>query len=259
MNKLKVTAVSYLNTKPFLYGLLNHSIQDRIELSLDIPSACAEKLKSGEADIGLVPVAVIPQLQTPYIISDYCIGTIGAVKTVCIFSNSPIDQIEELFLDYHSRTSVQLAKILLAKHWKIKPKLIPAGPGFEKSLQAGQGAVVIGDRTIELFDFYKYHYDLGEAWMDYCGLPFVFAAWVSNRPMPQDFVLAFNEALKSGLDHIPKLIYLLPTPKHGFDLNKYFNQYISYTLDRDKRKALAFFLKEMEATLQPSLANSLVL
>jgi len=259
MDKLKVTAVSYLNTKPFLYGLLNHPIQEQIDLSLDIPSDCAKKLQNGEVDLGLVPVAVIPHLETPYIISDFCIGAVGAVKTVCIFSNSPIHEIKELFLDYHSRTSVELAKILIAKYWKIQPKISAASPGFEKTLKEGQAAVVIGDRTIELFDFYKYNYDLGEAWTAYTGLPFVFAAWVSNKPMSTEFIKQFNEALKDGLDHINQLVYLLPTPEKGFDLKTYFNKYISYTLDTQKKKALTRFLKEMNQTLQPSLTESLAL
>jgi len=259
MDKLKVTAVSYLNTKPFLYGLLNHPIAEQLELSLDIPSACADKLQKGTADLGLVPVAIIPHLDTPHIISDYCIGAVGAVKTVCIFSDSPITEIKELLLDYHSRTSVELAKILIAKHWKVAPKISPATPGFEKQLKKGQAAVVIGDRTIDLFDHYRYHYDLGEGWMDYTGLPFVFAAWVSNKPLAPEFVTAFNEALQSGLNHIPELIYLLPTPDKGFDLDKYFNQYISYNLDANKRKALARFLKEINSPPQPTLAKSLPL
>ncbi|MFT5385691.1 MAG: chorismate dehydratase [Saprospiraceae bacterium] len=259
MKKLKVTAVSYLNTKPFLYGLLNNPIQHEIEISLDIPSVCADKLKSGEADLGLVPVAVIPHLKTPYILSDYCIGAEGAVKTVGIFSDSPIHEVKELILDYHSRTSVELAKILLDKYWKVQPKLTQATPGFEKTLKKGQAAVVIGDRTIELFDFYKYRYDLGEAWTAHTGLPFVFAAWVSNKPLAPEFIAQFNSALKSGLDHIPQLIYLLPTPVKGFDLEKYFNHYISYTLDGEKRRALARFLKEMNSTLQPTLMESLAL
>ena len=79
---LKISAVSYLNTKPFLYGLFQSGMEDSIDLSLDIPSECARKLVAGEVDLGLIPVAVIPQLKTPHIISDYCIGTEGAVKTV---------------------------------------------------------------------------------------------------------------------------------------------------------------------------------
>lgn len=257
MSKYKVTAVSYLNTKPFLYGLLHHPIHKQVDLTLDIPSECARKLQEDEVDIGLVPVAIIPHLKTPYIISDFCIGAVGAVKTVCLFSNSPIESIKEVFLDYQSRTSVALAKILIEKHWKISPKLSPAKPGFEKTLKDHQAAVVIGDRTIELFDFYKYHYDLSAHWQQHTGLPFVFAAWVSNKALPDSFVQQFNEALKSGLDHIPELIYLLPTPEHGFDLKKYFTKYISYELDQDKRKALTIFLKELKSVLQPTLIESL--
>lgn len=259
MDKLKVTAVSYLNTKPFLYGLLHHPVAEKIELSLNIPSVCADQLQDGRADIGLVPVAVIPHLKTPYILSDYCIGAIGNVKTVCIFSDSPIEEVEEVFLDYHSRTSVKLAEVLLAKHWNVFPKLTPAQPGFEKTLKKGQAAVVIGDRTIELFEQYQYHYDLAGEWMNHTGLPFVFAAWVSNKPIDPAFVTQFNEALQLGLSHIPELIYLLPTPEKGFDLDRYFNHYISYDLDTDKRKALAHFLKEINNSIQPTLGQSLPL
>jgi chorismate dehydratase len=257
MKKLKVTAVSYLNTKPFLYGLLNHPVQHQIDLSLNIPSECARKLQTGEVDLGLVPVAVIPELKTPHIISDYCIGADGPVKTVCIFSNDPITEIKELLLDYHSRTSVQLAQILLKSHWQVRPLIKPATPGFERRLEPGQAAVVIGDRTIELFDYYEYAYDLSAAWKEMTGLPFVFAAWVSNRPLSDDFVRGFNEALKVGLDHIPELIYLLPTPSHDFDLKEYFTDYISYDLDESKRLALKTFLNEIGPHLQPSLLESL--
>ncbi len=257
MDKVKVTAVSYLNTKPFLYGLLNHPVQDQIDLTLDIPSECARKLQAGEVDLGLVPVAVIPHLDTPHIISDYCIGADGPVKTVCIFSNSPITEVKELLLDYHSRTSVQLAQILLKYHWKIQPLIKPATPGFERTLEPGQAAVVIGDRTIELYDHYKYAYDLSEVWKEMTGLPFVFAAWVSNRPLPDVFVESFNQALKVGLEHIPQLIYLLPTPDHNFDLEKYFTEHISYELNPQKRIALKRFLNEITPQLQASLLESL--
>lgn len=257
MKKLKVTAVSYLNTKPFLYGLLNHPVQDQIDLSLNIPADCARKLQSGEVDLGLVPVAVIPQLATPYIISDYCIGSDGPVKTVCIFSNSPINEVKEVLLDYHSRTSVQLAQILLSTHWQVQPLIKPATPGFERTLEPGQAAVVIGDRTIELFDYYEYAYDLSEAWKSMTGLPFVFAAWVSNQPLPEAFIQDFNAALKVGLEHIPELIYLLPTPSHSFDLKEYFTKYISYELDEQKRLALKTFLHKIGPKLQPSLLETL--
>ncbi|MEZ4961496.1 MAG: menaquinone biosynthesis protein [Saprospiraceae bacterium] len=242
---LKVTAVSYLNTKPFLYGLFKSGLNEEIDLQLDIPSDGARRLASGEADLGLVPVAVIPELATPHIISDYCIGTVGTVKTVCIFSECPLEEMTHLYLDHHSRTSVELVQLLLKDHWRQSTKLLQATEGFEAKIGGTTGALIIGDRAIGKDLAYPFVYDLGEAWQQFTGLPFVFAAWVSNRPLDPAFVQRFNAALQMGLDHIPQLMYILPSPQPGFDLQRYFTENISYQLDRDKKRALKLFLQMM--------------
>ena len=244
-DKIKVAAVSYLNTKPFLYGIFDHGLEAELELQLDIPSVCAQKLTDGEVDLGLVPVAVIPQIETPHIISDYCIGTVGSVKTVCLYSDCPLEEITEVFLDHHSRTSVELLKILMQEHWKIRPVEIPAKDGYIDLIKGSRAGLVIGDRTIGLEKRFSYAFDLGQAWEDFTDLPFVFAAWVSNKPLSPDFVARFNKALAAGLDHIPQLVYLLPQPEADFDLETYFTHYISYDLDASKRKALDLFLKKL--------------
>jgi chorismate dehydratase len=246
MRKLKVTAVSYLNTKPFLYGIFQSAVQHQIELSLDIPSVCAAKLASGEADLGLVPVAIIPQMSTPHIISDYCIGAVGAVKTVCIYSDVPLEDVKALYLDYHSRTSVALTQLLLEKYWHLTPILLNSTEGYIDNIGDTTAGLVIGDKTIGLDKRFKYVYDLGEIWQNYTGgLPFVFAAWVSNRKLPAEFIKQFNHALHKGLDHIPELIYILPTQEAGFDLKEYFTHHISYDLDAAKKAALKRFLQEI--------------
>jgi chorismate dehydratase len=247
MSKINVSAVSYLNTKPFLYGIFQHDVQNDINMSLDIPSVCAAKLVSGEADLGLVPVAVIPQLSSPHIISDYCIGAVGAVKTVCIYSEVPIEEVKALYLDYHSKTSVALAKVLLEKYWHLNPILLDSQDGYIEKISGTTAGLVIGDRTIGLSERFNYVYDLGQKWADYTeGLPFVFAAWVSNKKLPDDFIKKFNEALSIGLEQIPQLIYILPTQYFAFDLKEYFTKNISYTLDHQKKKALQRFLSEIE-------------
>ena len=147
---IKITAVSYLNTKPLLYGLFKSGLNEQIDLQLDIPSVCADKLVAGTVDLGLVPVASIPKLQHPHIVSDFCIGADGAVKTVCIFSDCPIEDLTHLYLDFHSRTSVQLAQVLLREYWNIQPILMQAKEGFIEKINGTTGAVVIGDRTIGL-------------------------------------------------------------------------------------------------------------
>ena len=251
--KYTAAAVSYLNTKPFLYGIFNTQMEEEVEILLEIPSICAEKLKDGSVDFGLVPVAIIPELETPHIISDYCIGTEGAVKTVAIFSDVEISRITDLYLDFHSRTSVQLAQILLSKYWQHHPRIHAAEEGFIEQIGGTTAAVVIGDRCIGLDQKHKYYYDLGTAWLEFTGLPFVFASWVSNKPLPTDFIDRFNVAMQAGLNHIPQLIQLLPTPNSDFDLSAYFNKHISYPFDAPKKKALARFLKYLNTDKMPMI------
>ena len=103
----KITAVSYLNTIPFVYGL-QHADSLRADLLLAPPADCAKNYIEGRADIALLPVAVVPELKNTNIVTDYCIGAVGAVRTVTVMSNEPITTVKRIWLDAHSRTSVQL-------------------------------------------------------------------------------------------------------------------------------------------------------
>ena len=258
MEKTKVTAVSYLNTKPLLYGLINHPIINELELTIDIPSICAQKLIENQVDLALVPVAAIPQLESPYIISDFCIGTEGAVKTVCIYADEPIESLDSIYLDFHSRTSVELTKLLLKEYWQLNPQLIPGQEGYIDKIKGKRGGLIIGDRTIGMEEQFAYTYDLGEIWEKHTGLPFVFAAWVSNKKLEETFIAKFNDALKIGLSQIPALKLLLQSPDPNFDLETYFTKYISYTLDNAKKKALHQFLNYLKKDLQASITESLL-
>jgi len=240
---IKVSAVSYLNTKPFVYGLVEKGLEKVMDLSLDIPSMCAEKLISGRVDLGLIPVAVIPKLKTPHIISDFCIGSEGAVKTVCLYSRQPLETVKRVWLDYQSRTSVQLAKTLLKYHWKLSPQFLQAQPGYERNAAPDEAALVIGDRTIGLENDYPFVYDLGAAWKDFTGLPFVYAAWVSNRQLPYDFIEKFNTALGFGMNNLRKVIDKYQPTSPNFSLKDYYTKYINYQLDQPKRQGLELFLE----------------
>ncbi len=257
MSAINITAVSYLNTKPLLYGLLKSDLAADINLQLDIPSVCAQKLLTGQADLGLVPVAILPELVSPRIVSDYCIGADGTVRTVCIFSECPLEQVERLYLDFHSRTSVELVKVLLAEYWFLSPELLPAHEGYENLIGGTTAGLVIGDRSIGLEYKYPFVYDLGEAWKDLTGLPFVFAAWVSTRPLEATFLERFNHALHHGIQDIPQLKYLLHSPHPDFSVEDYFLHNISYHLDAPKKQALGLFLEKMRAPVAPSLRQSL--
>src|SRR4051812_36736309 len=126
MDKIKISIVSYLNSKPFVYGIEHSDLLNEIDLQQDIPSVCAQKLIDGKVDIGLIPVAVLPLLKEKYIISDYCIGAVGKVASVMLYSDVPLDRISSVLLDYQSRTSVTLVKVLAKNFWKISPEWISA-------------------------------------------------------------------------------------------------------------------------------------
>ncbi|MEM6395198.1 MAG: menaquinone biosynthesis protein [Bacteroidota bacterium] len=252
--KYRLAAVNYLNTKPLLYGLLRREeLANQIDLRLDIPSRCAEMLLNDEVDLALVPVAILPLLGHYNIISDYCIGTEGQVATVCIYADRPIEQLKTIYLDFHSRTSVQLTKLLLRDHWQLDPVLLSAKPGYIKRIGGAVGGLVIGDRTIGLEHKFKYVYDLGEVWKAHTGLPFVFAAWASRKPIPQSFVEPFNEALGYGISRLHELTYLLQSPRPDFDLQTYFSENISYELDARKQTALQLFLSRISEEESPAL------
>ena len=113
MKKIRVGIVNYLNTKPLIYGLERAPIKDRIELVGAYPSKLAQWLIDDTIDVGLIPVASIPELNEWHVVGNYCIGTEGEIASVCLFSEVPMQQIEEVYLDYQSRSSVALLKWLM--------------------------------------------------------------------------------------------------------------------------------------------------
>jgi len=247
MSKIRLTAVNYLNTKPFIYGIFASGLDKELEIFKDIPADCADKLIADEVDLALIPVAAITQLSDHYIISDYCVGCDGPVKTVCIYSNSPLTEVNRLYLDGHSRTSAALTRILMNEYWKNERINYKSIYNVGKELIDDDSAVLaIGDKTIGMENKYRFTYDLGEAWKDMTGLPFVFAAWVANKRLDSAFIKRFNAALAQGLEHIPELLFILPEVDTSFDLKRYFEENISYALDEQKKEALRLFMSKLD-------------
>jgi chorismate dehydratase len=245
LKKIKVGAVSYLNTKPLLFGI-EHSeeLLQQIELIKEYPSKIAQRLLNDEIDVGLVPVAIIPQMKEHYIVSDYCIGAEGNVASVCLFSETEINRVDRVLLDYQSRTSVALCKVLLKNHWKKKVVFEDAKNDFSKEIKNNTAAVLIGDRALQQRKISKYIYDLGGEWKTMTGLPFVFAAWIANKKLPEDFVALFNQKNAEGINNIDAVIK--QTQCNFYDLNIYFKQNISYTLNEKKLRGMKLFLELIE-------------
>ena len=239
--KFKISAVSYTNTKPFIYGIQHTDFINKIELSLDNPTDCAQKLIDDVVDIGLIPVAATLSLPYWEIVADYCIGAVGAVNSVFIFSNCDIKDVKKLQLDPQSRSSNNLAKVLLKNYWKLSPELIIVADNYSMSTAPDTAFVQIGDRTFGKTGDYKFVYDLAEEWQKFTGLPFCFAAWIANKPIPKEFSEEFNKALKFGLDHRAELFKELPK-RDDFDIEDYLMHKIDFDLTEAKKEALHLFL-----------------
>ena len=244
--KIRVAAVSYLNTKPLIWGFEQGRLKDDIELIFDYPAKVAAMLLNDEADIGLVPVAMIPRMNEHHIISDYCIGAVEAVASVCLFSNVPLPEITHILLDYQSRTSAALLKILLKEHWHIDPVLTNTTEGYQELITGTTAGLVIGDRALKQRKSSLYIYDLAEAWQQMTGLPFVFAAWVANKQLPASFISDFNKATGEGFNHLQEIVAAHSFP--DYDLHTYYSKNIDYRLDDQKRKAMALFLEKIDKT-----------
>jgi chorismate dehydratase len=216
---------------------------NRIELVEEYPSRIASMLLNDEIDVGLVPVAIIPRLKEWHIITDYCIGTKGEVASVALFSEVPLEQITTVLLDYQSTTSVNLAKILFAEFWQKEVVFENANEDFRSQIKGTTAGIVIGDRALEQRKLSPYIFDLGTAWNELTGLPFVFAAWVANKPLGAEFEDAFNRANAYGVTHIAEVV--AESLYTVYDLTKYYTQNISYRLDDEKRKGLALFLEKL--------------
>ena len=239
--KIRIGAVSYLNTKPFIYGLENGPIKDQIELTLDYPANLVKLLKEDKIDIGLVPVGALPGLGEYHIVSDYCIGTEGEVASVAVFSEVPMEEIEEVYLDYQSRTSVLLCKLLFEKHWKKSVKFIPAeDEGYIAEIKGKKAGLIIGDRALMNRAKFPYIYDLGLGWKEMTGLPFVFAVWVSLRELDVLFLEDFNISARQGVDNFksPKLYNI-----GEYNILKYLSENLSFYLTAEKKIGLNLFLK----------------
>ncbi|MGB8193133.1 MAG: menaquinone biosynthesis protein [Chitinophagaceae bacterium] len=241
--KIRVGIVNYLNTKPLLYGLQHSAIINDIVLVQDYPAAIARQLQQDKIDMGLVPVAVIPKLPKAHVVSNYCIGCDGPVASVCLFSEVPMAQVKTVLLDYQSKTSVELARLLLRDHWKIEPELIYTKSDYQSEIQGTTAGLVIGDRALAQRNVSPFIYDLGEAWKIHTGKPFVFAAWISNKDLHEDFIRAFDEANAFGLQNIANVLSEVSHP--SFDLEEYYTKFIRYKLDDAKTAGMKLFLEKI--------------
>ena len=206
LRRLRVGCVSYLNAKPLIYGLEN----DRdVDLKLAVPANLLAGLQAGEFDVALLPVIDYQRLDDARIVPVGGIGCDGPTLTVRIFSRKPIEQIQELACDTESHTSVALARIVLARRYGIRPEfreLPPEKNGMEKT---GTGAVLlIGDKVVcDEPRGMPHQLDLGEAWKQFTGMPFVFAVWITRAGIDLgDLPDRLRRAREQGMANLPAIV-----------------------------------------------------
>ncbi len=244
---IKLVSVSYANSYPFVYGIQNRLPADEWSLEIHPPSTCAELLLKGEADIGLVPVVLLADHPELLRISNFGIAANGEVETVKMYSSVPLDEIEKIHLDYQSRTSVQLCRVLAHYFWKINPDFLPTQPGYESRLPENDAMVVIGDRPFDLNGAFKYEWDLSEEWKTMTGKPFVFAAWIGYKTLDPNKLKDFEDAVTWGLARRKTAVtHFEKDPETQARIIHYTQEKIEYALSAQHLEGMQDFLKMVQ-------------
>jgi chorismate dehydratase len=239
---ITLAIVSYLNTLPFLRGFeLTNSHPFNIILAK--PSDCAKLFLNGSCDIALAPSGILPFVEDYNIITNYCIGCVGEVRTVVLMSNDKIADLKTVYLDEDSKTSVLLCKVLFQQLWKKQVNFVDGLPADFEKIKKGEAILAIGDKVFQNEGKLKYTIDLGSEWERMTFGPFAFAVFLARPGLPDGISNQLNDILKKGIDDIDNLN--LSKYKHIPRLNEYYTKHISYTFDKQKWIALKNFIEQV--------------
>jgi chorismate dehydratase len=206
--RYRIGAVSYLNTVPLVYGMLKGPQTALADLTFSTPSVCATQLESGAVDIGLVPVVEIAR-QGLEIVPGVGIAAQGAVRSILLFSKGPWRSVRTLATDIGSRTSVELARVILREHFGATPVLLAGEPNLDKMLESADAALIIGDPALRIEPAtLPYEWlDLAAAWFSLTRLPFVFAAWAGKPGIPGAALAELTTgSYRFGRDHLTEIV-----------------------------------------------------
>jgi predicted solute-binding protein len=245
-DKLRVCAVSYLNTSPLVWGFLHGPQQGLFDLDFRIPAGCADQMASGAADIGIVPSFELSR-QDLEILPGAGIACHGAVRSILLVSSRPAPEIRTLAADSSSRTSVQLARVILDRKYGATPKFTSHPPDLEAMLEVADAALVIGDPALRLDPGrlpYRV-YDLGAEWVEMTGLPMVFAVWAARKGVVTPEVAeAFRGSCRYGCERLEEIVESESVPR-GFApelVREYLSRHIVHKLGPRDYEGLRLFL-----------------
>jgi predicted solute-binding protein len=251
--------VSFLNTVPLVWGMLHGPQRDCFELEFQVPSVCADELAAGTADIGIVPAIELLR-QDLDVIPGTCIACSGAVRSILLISKCPPGEVRTLAADTNSRTSVQLARIVLARRFGAEPELIPHPPDLGPMLEAADAAIVIGDPALRIDPAALPHrvFDLGVEWLDMTGLPMVFAVWGACKGIVTPAVeQAFLDSYRYGREHMEEIIATESAPRGMAPqlVREYLARNVTFELGERERAGMNEFLR-LARELPPAVSRS---
>ena len=255
MPQLRISAISFLNTAPLMWDFENGATADRLrqtfEISYTIPSRCAEQLKEGSADIGIIPVAAYTVIPDLVIVPDVAIAAKNKVRSILLVSKVAINKIRSVATDDSSRTSAALVEIYLRKFVGIDSGFSRQKPNLKEMLQWHDAALLIGDPALQARTDGYFVYDLAEEWKRWTGRPFVFAFWAVRKAALEGYsgdlniAQVFQQSRDNGLRRIPEIASawaqkLSLSPKLIAD---YLTENVDYGLDPENLEGLRLFYK----------------
>ncbi len=242
-----LSLVSYLNTKPLIYGLEKNLVKHDFQLQKDVPSVCARRLLDGDVQLGIVPSIEYARARAGLkIVPGLSIASKNLVNSVELFFKKDLKDLNAVAVDTSSRTSVALLDIILREKYEIEADLIPMAPDLDTMLAKTDAALIIGDRALHYQVDYENKLDLATEWFDLTGLPFVFAFWAANEEgIDGSDVKALQDSYKLGAEHIDEICkdFAINQPNEWSFYSEYLKNNISYTFDEDEQEGLMEFYR----------------
>src|SRR5229473_2516306 len=275
VTKLRISIVQYLNTAPLVWGFTNGPLRGKYDLSFTVPSQCAEQLRTGSADVAIIPAIEYQRIDDLVILPDMAIASKKQVGSLLIIAKKPIEQVKSFALDGSSRSTQTLTRILCAEKWKIAPQFFEAPPDLGAMLQQADAALLIGDPALRIAVGIEknswpggagqmlcqaatlgitsteilYVYDVVGEWRNLTGLPAVLAVWAARRDIATPEVAAdFLVSRDFGLSRIPEISFDaardLELPQRT--LESYLRHNIDFSLDEENRRGLELYYDHAE-------------
>ena len=269
MTRWRISVVEYLNTAPLVWGFTNGPLAGKYELSFTVPSLCAEALRSGQADVAVIPAIEYQRMDDVVVLPGMCIAARDEVRSILVIAKKPIEQARRIALDRSSRSSAALVRLLCAGRWRIQPEFVEAAPNVEDMLADTDAALVIGDPALRLALRAEegrrelllrgygtlFLYDVAHEWREMTGKPCVLAMWVARRQAAQPEVVAdFLASREYGLARIPEIAAKAAgqLDLQARELEKYLRENIQFSLDEENRQGLELYFRLCaEAGLTP--------